>query len=236
VGQATADLAGRTDFFVDLKRPAVLTQGDRPRFSAQLHHAGVAGTAALRLTAYAGGRERVFPRTIELKGDGVEEVRFEPFEVPDGDAVRLTLTARAGTAVDEMTVEVPIRPWGVQAFASASGTGSADATVFVGLPPGRAYESPEMLVVVSPTLRRMLVELALGQVAYPLDARLRACFPIPPNTTADRAGDLLAAASSLQSLRAARTPEAPEASRLTERIRGLVAELVTSQNEDGGWP
>ena len=59
--------------------------------------------------------------------------------------------------------EVPIRPWGVQAIASASGTASDDATVFVGLPAGRTYESPEMLIVVSPTLRRMLIELALGQ-------------------------------------------------------------------------
>jgi uncharacterized protein YfaS (alpha-2-macroglobulin family)/TolA-binding protein len=236
VGQTTADLSVRRDFFVDLKLPSVLTQGDKPRFLAQVHHAGVRGPLGLRLTIYAGGREQVVPRTLELKADGVEEVRFEPFEVPDGDVVRLTLTARAGAAADEMTAEVPIRPWGVQALASASGTASDDATVFVGLPPGRAYESPEMLVVVSPTLRRMLVELALGPDAYVLDKHLRACFPIPPNTLADRAGDLLAACSVLQSLHAARTPEAPEATRLTERIRGLVSELVTAQNEDGGWP
>ena len=100
---------------------------------------------------------------------------------------------------------MPIRPWGVQAFASASGTASDDATVFVGLPPGRAYESPEMLVVVSPTLRRMLIELALGQDAYPLDApRADLHLPVPPDTTADRAGDLLAATSALAYLRAVR--------------------------------
>ena len=50
---------------------------------------------ALRLAVYAGGREQVYPRTIEVKGDGVDEVLFEPFEVPDGDTVRLTLTGRA---------------------------------------------------------------------------------------------------------------------------------------------
>ena len=68
-----------------------------------------------------------------------------------------------------MVVEVPIRPWGVQAFASASGTSSDDATVFVGLPAGRAYESPEMRIDVSPTLRRLLIELALGRDFKPLD-------------------------------------------------------------------
>ena len=125
--------------------------------------------------------------------------------------------------------EVPIRPWGVQAFASASGTASDDATVFVGLPPGRAYESPEMLVVVSPTLRRMLVELALGRDAYPLSRRVRTCIlPPPPDTTADRASDLLAATSALAYLRTVRAADAPEAVRLTERIRGLVAELIAA--------
>ena len=45
-GQTTADLAVRKDFFVDLKVPASLTQGDKPRFSAQVHHKGIAGQAA----------------------------------------------------------------------------------------------------------------------------------------------------------------------------------------------
>src|SRR5581483_11620247 len=81
VGQTTADLAVRKDFFVDLKVPAALTQGDRPRFVAQVHHAGVTGRVALRLSAYAGGRETVDPRTIDIKADGMDEVLFEAFEV-----------------------------------------------------------------------------------------------------------------------------------------------------------
>ena len=136
-----------------------------------MHHVGVAGPVALKLGVYAGGRDQVFPKTIELKGDGVDEVLFEPFEVPDGDVVRLTLAAQAGDAKDELVVEVPIRPWGVQAIASASGTTSDDATVFVGLPAGRSYENPEMLVVVSPTLQRMLIELAVGRDVLPAPLR-----------------------------------------------------------------
>jgi alpha-2-macroglobulin len=236
VGQTTAELAVRKDFFVDLKVPAALTQGDRPRFVAQVHHAGVTGRVELKLTAYAGGRETVEPRTIDVKADGVDEVLFEPFEVPDGDTVRLTLTGAVGDDKDEVVVEVPIRPWGVQAFASASGTASDDATVFVGLPAGRSYESPEMLVVISPSLRRLLVELALDRDAYPLNVYASRCiFPPPPATTADRAGDLLAASSALGYLRAVRATAAPEAERLTSRIRGLVSELIAAQNEDGGW-
>src|SRR5262249_12148095 len=130
----------------------------------------------------------------------------------------------------------PVRPWGMQAFASASGTSRDNATVFVGLPTGRAYESPEMLVVISPSVRRMLVELALGREAYPLGVRVNSCiFPPLPNTMADRAGDLIAATAALGYLRTVRAA-APEAERLTTQIQGLVSELIAAQNEDGGWP
>ena len=66
-----------------------------------------------------------------------------------------------------------------------------------------------MLVVVSPTLKRLLVELALGRDAYPFDRRMATCFPIPPNTVADRAGDLLAATSALGYLQASRADRRP---------------------------
>jgi hypothetical protein len=127
VGQATAELTVRKDFFVDLKAPATLNQGDIPRFLARVHHLGVKGTVELKLSVYAAGREQVFPKTVELKGDGVEEVLFDPYTVPDGDQVRLSLTALAGEKNDGLVTEIPIRPWGVQAFASSSGTASTSA-------------------------------------------------------------------------------------------------------------
>ena len=228
----------RKNFFVDLKVPARLTQGDKPRFSAEVHHRGVTGTLALRLTIYAGGpRRRRSRRRSSVKGDGVDEVLFDPFEVPDGDSVRLTLTATLGEAKDELIVEVPIRPWGVQVFASASGTGSDDTTVFVGLPPGRRYESPEMLIVISPTVRRMLIELALGEDAYRIEGRSNdlhpACRPTPWPTAPPTCWRPARRRPISQSIRATATPEAQ---RLTDRIHGLVAELVSLQNEDGGWP
>ena len=236
VGQATSGLTVRKDFFVDLKVPASLTQGDKPRFSAAVHHVGIKGVVDVKLAIYSGEKEQVHPKTLDLKGDGVEEILFEPFEVPDGESVRLTLTAKAGQTSDELVIEVPIRPWGVQAFASASGTANDDSTVFVGLPPGRAYESPELRIDVSPTLRRMLIELALGRDFRPLTRNSAICWPVAPDTIADRASDLIAATSALGHLREARTPEAPEAGRLAERIQGLVAELITNQDDDGGWP
>jgi tetratricopeptide (TPR) repeat protein len=238
-GQTTASLAVRKNFFVDLKVPAVLNQGDKPRFIGQIHHSGVRGKLELRLAIYTGGRDEVYPKTLELNQDGVDEVIFDAYEVPEGDRARLTLTAAAGAHTDELVVEVPVRPWGVEVVAAESGTGNGNATVFLGLPAGRNYESPEMEIVLAPTLRRMLIELALGRdaIALPRPAHAAPLFRIlpPPMTTADTAADLLAAASALQYLRDAKASAAPEAERLSERIAGLVASFVGTQNPDGGW-
>ena len=62
----------------------------------------------------------------------------------------------------------------------------------------------------------------------PLDRALHADLPPTADTTADRAADLLAATSALPYLRTTRAAGTPEAQRLSERIQGLVAELIAA--------
>src|SRR5262249_8593352 len=109
------------------------------------------------------------------------------------------------------------------------------------LPAGRAYESPDMFITISPSVRRMLIELATGHRVSPLLSVISAKAPLrtppaPPATIADRASELLGASSVLQYVRGFRTSFAPEAGRLTARIQSLMAELIAAQNADGGWP
>jgi TolA-binding protein len=250
-GQTTTAITVRKNFFVDLKLPGTLTQGDKPRFMARVHHTDLRGKLTLRLAVYAGGRDEVFPKTIDLAGDGVDQVLFDPFEVPETDSVRLTLTGSVGDAHDELVAEVPVRPWGVEVMSSESGTSSDSSTVFVGLPPGRTYDQPELSISVAPSVERMLIELALGDDVVrlygpggakadapggPLWSQSSRRHWLPCPTTADRASELLAATSALDYLRSARATAAPEAQRVRERANGLVATLVAAQNEDGGWP
>ena len=237
VGQTNASLTVRKNFSVDLKVPVSLTQGDKPRFLAAVQHMGVKGKASLRLSVYSGGRDEVYPATVEIEKDGVSEILFDPIDIADADSVRLTLVGTIGDVEDKVTTEIPIRPWGVPAYAFASGTSAESTTAFVGLPPGRSYENADMVITISPTLRRMLIEIALGQSEQPLDAQLAArVWPPACNTLIDQASDLVAATSALSYLRDLRGTPAPEAPRLVARIRGLVSGLLAAQNDDGGWP
>ena len=126
----------------------------------------------------------------------------------------------------------------MQAYASASGTSSDGTAVFVGLPTGRTYESPEMLIVISPTLERMLIELALGRDVSILSSDCELPDHAAPGRHDGRprrrpAGrDLGACAICGRPARRAR----PTPSGSPDRIQGLVAELIAAQNEDGGWP
>ncbi len=159
-------LTVRKNFFVDLKVPGSLTQGDKPRFIAQVHHTGCRGQARAAAGHLRRGTRRGLSQDARAQAGRSRRGHVRALRGPRGDSIRLTLTGTVGDARDELVVEVPVRPWGVQVVASDSGTSSESTTIFVGLPAGRTYESPEMLIVLSPTLERMLIELALGEQAF----------------------------------------------------------------------
>ena len=108
-------------------------------------------------------------------------------------------------------------------------------TVFIALPQGRRYESPEMRIASAPRADRMLVELALDESRRRLrhaarpglhagrhDPRARRR---PPRR---RGGDV--GTAPIRGANRTRPRGCPP------RISGLVTGLVTAQNKDGSWP
>lgn len=236
VGEAAVTVAVRKDFLVDLKAPTFLNQGDKPRLRAEVHHVGARGPVTVELKVYADGREAVFPARFEATADGITEVLFDPFEVPADRSVRLEIVARAGELEDRVVEEVPIRSRGARIFATASGASRSDALVKLGLPAGRTFARPEMVVTLAPTANRLVLEIALGAGNVPDPILYGRCVPPMFPTVADRASDLLAAVVALDHLRAANLGDAPDAARLRSRALSLVSELVGLQTNDGGWP
>ena len=237
VGQSTSELAVRKPFFVELVLPNHVTESDKIKPSARLHHTGVKGEVAITLERYANGQSVRDPKTVKLETDGVTTIHFDELTVPATREIRFEVTAKAGETTDKETITVPSNLWGTPVLATAHGSGRDDQTVFIELPEGRPYENLGMMVTIAPTLERQVLEAALGAELWPMPRDRWSCVMPPPwNTTSNRAADLLAVTSALNYLRQVGGSNAVDQGRLVDRIRGLSAELIARQNEDGGWP
>ena len=241
VGQATGSVITRKDFFVEIKAPQLLQEGDSVRVLARLHNlTDYAGPVDLTLTVFGGEEldrklvERKQQVEIGKKGGG--EALFEGVDVPLAAALKLCVSARAGEHNDALETTVPVRPWGLELADHGGGVSNGGAAVSLELPAKRQYASRWMTVTVGPSLKRSVIEMALGRRGAGVTMPRPACrLLIPPPGWGVFAGsDLLASASALGY---ARTVDAPaeDVRRLTERCRSLVSALVVSQQKDGGW-
>ncbi|MFM7132566.1 MAG: hypothetical protein ACKO0V_24750 [bacterium] len=217
--------------------PGHLAEGDRFRPAARLHHSGVKGEVSVNLERYINGQSSRDVKTLKIEADGVTNISFDEIAIPATQEVRFVASATSGSATDQESVSVPARPLGTPVLASAHGSGRDDQTVLIKLPEGRKYESVGMMVSLSPTLERQVLEAALGAELWPMPRDRWSCIMPPPwNTTADRAADLMATSAAIGYLRQIGGANTVDQARLASRVRGLVAELVSRQNDDGGWP
>ncbi|MDP6439759.1 MAG: MG2 domain-containing protein [Candidatus Brocadiia bacterium] len=239
VGEATGNVITRKDFFVEMKVPQQLQEGDTVRVLARVHNmTDYAGPVDLTLTVLGGSdlAATLIERTlkVDVTKQGGAEALFEGVEIPLAAALRIQVAVRAGKHTDALVATVPVRPWGLEFADHAGGAADGDATTFVALPKDRKYSSTWMTVSVGPDLKRSVIQMVLGDRIRPTPAGAR-CILIPPPGRGSFAGsDLLAAVSALEYARKVNA-QAPDVRRLSDRARSLVSALVTSQRDDGGW-
>ena len=247
VGQGTANVVTRKDFFVAVKAPQALQEGDTVRFLARVHNlTDFAGKVNLTLRVFGGeklnGKLAERKGTVKIDKKGQAELLFDGIEVPLAAALRIVISARAGKHADALSTTVPVRPWGLEFADQGGGVASGNANVVVELPARRKYASKWMTVHVGPDLKRSVITMALGQNwgRYPVlpgqsPAQGTHHQPAKQGSVPSFAGsDLLAAAAGLEYARAVAAP-AGDVARLTDRTRSLVSALVVSQRSDGGW-
>ncbi len=236
VGQATANVITRKDFFVAIKTPQIFQEGDKVRVLARVHNlTAYAGPVELTLTLLGGDEmtgklvERKTKTTI--KANASTEALFEGVEIPLAAALKLQVTAKAGKLTDALATVVPVRPWGLEFADHSGGVATGDAAVTVQLPDKRTYASKWMTVTVGPDLKRAVIEMALRQRPRPLGR----CIMPPPYPGGSFTGsDLLAVTSALRYAKAVGAPRS-DYERLVASARSLASALVVSQRSDGGW-
>ena len=238
VGEATAQTLTRKDFFVELKTPSFVREGDVLRVVGRIHNLTTnAGPVRLVLNIRdAGDKSKLLAsreKTVEVKANGGEETTFDAITIP-GSALELEfeLVAESGSNRDALAQAVPVKPWGLEYAAHAGGTAVADIAAVVALPAGRAYSSTWMTVAVGPDIRTSVLDMALRRYWYGQgDVFARIC---PPVWGEHPANELLAVASALAYANQGKVDE-PYRRLLAERARALAANLVTSQDANGAW-
>ena len=237
VGQATAQTLTRKDFFVELKTPSFLREGDELRVVGRVHSlTDYAGPVTLKLRVLdAGDKSKVLAereKTFEVKAKSGAETAFDGVTMPALLGITTELTGTAGPHKDALTLEIPVKPWGLPYAAQAGGTAEADTAVVVGLTGERSYSSLWMSVALGPDVRTSVLDMALRRGwAGPCEALARLSPPAWGDTPAN---DLLAAATALRYAQTGKVDETYPR-QLSARARALVASLVASQAGDGTW-
>jgi TolA-binding protein len=237
VGQATAQTLTRKDFFVELKTPPFLREGDEIRAVGRIHNlTDYAGPVTLKLRVLdAQDKSKILAereKTVEVKAKSGAETAFEAVTIPAVLQVITELTGVAGTNHDALTLDIPVKPWGLQYAAHAGGTAEADTAAIVGLSNARSYSSLWMSVAVGPDVRTAVLDMALRRgFVGPCDSMARLSPPAWGDTPAN---ELLAAVTALRYAQSGKVAETYPR-QLADRARALVAALVASQTNDGTW-
>lgn len=235
VGQATATTLTRKDFFVELKLPPFLREGDQIRANARIHNL-TKFSGAVPLTLHlrdAKDRTKIIATReakVDIKAMSSAEIVFESFTLPATLEVVFELTATADDHRDTLEQTIPVQPWGIPYAAHAGGVANTDTSTVIQLPAGRNYKSAWMTVAVGPDIQSSVLNMALRQFGPCSDmARL-----MPPSWGDHPSNELLATATALAYANTGK-PAATYSIQLAERSRALVATLVASQAEDGSW-
>ena len=226
VGVTEKPLITRKNFFIEMRSPAVLREGDtwQPAVIAHLLE-GAEGDATVSATLQLAGGPKRFEKTVRLHPGHAVPVLFEPVAVTHGIvALHWAAEGRIAQAKADAAATLPIVPWGFGQIINAGGLLSDRSQFTLALPAGSKAASQRRLASVHFGAADFLFDMAMSR--QPVVAG----FEPAPQTAAS---SLLSAVSALRVGRAGKMPQAQQAM-LEERIRQLVGELQLTQR-DGGW-
>jgi len=251
-GEASDDLTVKKDLFGEIKLPLAFTDGDAAEIPVTVHNAAVEkGKIEVVLRATIAGRRVEETKTIEVKSKGLQEVSFKvelkrPEAVKRGERengrkgegeisapqidVQFELIIRTAVHEDLVQRSVPLRPYGVPVFTAASGSSTADGTVWLEAPEGMTAESANLQILVGPTVERSLLDIVLAPAPRCQMEVGRLATGLESATS-----DIMASLGLQKLLGGSREAGGPAALALDSRIRGSVSLLLSAQNDDGGW-
>ena len=244
VGEATAGIVTKMPFFVELKTPAVFTEGDQATLLASIHNYSgqkqavrMTFTGSLEQSPLAGGRgvsvleHQEQQVTAEDRSVLETEYRLDLSKLAPLEALAplaLEFAATAENLQDRIKRAVPVKPWGVEYVTTKSGTLQDNRKLEIGLPGGRSYLYREMNILLNPSFDRTLVDLT-GDVPW--------LFEAPASSAIHEASIVFNALAFFgQEAPGQEVPGTSEsAGHLQARFTSLLTDIALRQNQDGGW-
>ena len=236
VGEAKANVLTRKDFFVSVKAPTSLREGDQVEVITRVHNLTDEDAEAELMLVVTSGDKRFYElrKSVKVKKNSSEEVKFDSIEVPRAQRLELKVSAAAGDHTDALVRNVEVHPWGMEYADHGGGSSTNDATVSLKLPDGRKYESTWLTVSVGPSVERAVIDLAFGSFTLPRAINGAPLILRPRRIGGYTGSELLAVVSGIEYARTVKA-QPKEIENLTTRAMSLVSALVVTQNSDGGW-
>jgi uncharacterized protein YfaS (alpha-2-macroglobulin family)/outer membrane protein assembly factor BamD (BamD/ComL family) len=234
-GEGTASLISRAPFFVELRTPRSLTEGDRPILMARVHNLTAHdGTAQLQLRVLKDGEVESFPAEVEVLAGGQAEVSIVMESgVP---MIRdLEVTAVASAQLGESNYDssakkvIPVRAWGMEVADYASGVLSSETVFDLQLPAGVDYRDRVLELSFGSSLSDLVLDAAMDRNAL-YEVRSHRVSPVHAAT----ASRLIGACGALAMIEELGGSD-PQGTSLRDRAEALTMALVSAQSEDGGW-
>jgi uncharacterized protein YfaS (alpha-2-macroglobulin family)/TolA-binding protein len=227
VGEAKASVVAKQDFFVESRFPRALTEGDKVRPLVRVHNfTGSKARAEVSTSVTLGKTPVVRAGAVDLPERGQGEVVLDAleagrFEWGEKNIASVETVAQAGALRDVERISLPLRPWGSERRAGASGVGTASVLKVLSLGEG-AFARRALRIDLGPPPNRLLVDMALSRQG------------LLSSSPASIAQWVLITHDILEYLRA-HGRGGLDAARLEDQLAGLAQSLSLAQNADGGF-
>jgi uncharacterized protein YfaS (alpha-2-macroglobulin family)/outer membrane protein assembly factor BamD (BamD/ComL family) len=229
-GQAEVEIVTKKELFSEIKLPLAFTTGDKAAIEVEVHNAlEGARKIEVKLTATVEGKAAEQAQTVEVAGPAIRRLEF-PVSLTGGDVAEFKVEVRSGEAADSTTDSIPILPHGLPVFGTASGVAAQSTITFVQIDPAMAAENPSLEILIGGSVNRSLLDAVLGG-----QAEILYRCGVPANGLERAASDILGGVALLEMIGATRQSDTPEAQALSGKISSAISQIVSAQQDAGGW-
>ncbi|MFT5525150.1 MAG: hypothetical protein ACI9HK_003116, partial [Pirellulaceae bacterium] len=237
-GETESAVVSRKDLFGELKLPLAFTDGDRVNIQATIHNrTAKEGPIEVTFRTTIGGKTTTQTRKLEANGGEIQSVLFDNLlKRADKTAPGATgsatfeLEIKHGDKSDRLVRDIPVLPYGMPVFATASGAAGGDTTAWLEWPAGTEVLAPKLEITIGPTVEDGLIDIVLGR-----PNRCQLFNQSFASGTESTTSNLMASLALQQLMSQTRDADHPYQASLDTRVRTAISSLVSSQRDDGGW-